>query len=910
MKALTPLLCGVAIWAVPVALAVPAAAQTADQGDAVPDADTQTADEGDTTAIVVTGIRGSISRALEIKRTSLNVVDSITTEDLGKLPDQNVAESLQRIPGVTIERNRGDGQFISVRGLGPDFNAVTVNGRTIATDNIGRAFSFDVLPSELIAGADVYKSPTAAINGASIGATVNVKTIRPLDQSETVRAAATARGEYSELRDKISPELSALVSLRNDEGTFGVALAASYVNRRSRDDEFQIGAGHVKRSSTPGGYFAGRTGPNVPEFENIDMPSNLSPFFVLSDKERLGLAGTVQVKPTGNLTLTLDGLYSYLDQLDNYTGLAYDFSGGTLVDQVIDGDSAVYQRIEGGFVDEIVQRTPRKAETTMVGFNADWDNGPFELAFDASYSRARHDGRTGNFFTTIRRTGMTMEWDRRSGYPIYDYDFSSPDYPNAPTDLEHIGAHYFIDGGNIRTDQTLEFRLDGNYEVADGFTIYAGGARQSRDKDQDAWAQSFGGQCAFCGGTTYYPLPSDIFYATDLDFFSKYKDGNIVRNWVGYDPFDLIHLLEDYRTADGRSLYERPSYSPSRSSLVTEDVWLGYVMADWKTAIGGMPLAINAGLRVEDTKFTSSGAAQTIISARPNGLGQNIIEVSPVVPISFSGHYTDWLPSVNVRLNLTDKLIFRAAASKVMTRPTLDDLSPAQSIQTNPGNETIRRGNPNLLPFRAKQVEAGLEWYFDELGLLSATAFYKDIESFVSLQTTPQQVDQVTFQVTQPTNGEGATVKGFEIGYRQVFDFLPAPFDGFGAEASYTYVKSNAHYANEVTGVSYGLEGLSPNSYTLVGFYEKGPLQARAAYTWRDRFLQVANGRNGDPEYFDAYGQLDASISYAITDHITLMVDALNLTDSNEFIYSTTPDRTKEFRTVGRRYSAGVRFSF
>ncbi|HEU4960618.1 MAG TPA: TonB-dependent receptor [Sphingomonas sp.] len=859
--------------------------------------------------IVVTGIRGSISRALQIKRNSVNVVDSITMEDLGKLPDQNVAESLQRIPGVTIERNRGDGQFISVRGLGPDFNAVTLNGRTLATDNVGRAFSFDVLPSELIAGADIYKSPTAAINGASIGATVNIRTVRPLDQAEHV-VAASARADYNELRGAFSPDLSTLISLRNAEGTFGVALAASYVNRRSRDDEFTIGAGHVKRSSTPGGYFAGRLGPGVAPFENIDMPSNLSPFFVLSDKERLGLSATVQVKPTDNLLLTLDGLYTHLDQLDNYTGVAFDFSGGTLVDQVLDGDKAVYQKIEGGFVDEIIQRTPRKSDTYMVGFNADWNKGPLDVVLDASYSRNDLNGWRGNFFTTIRRTGMTMEYDRRSGSPIYDYDFSSPDYPNAPTDVDHIGAHYFIDGGDLRTDDTAEVKLAASYKVSDALKLSAGASRQARNKRQRSYAQSFGGQCAFCGGHVYYPLPSDIFHPTDMDFFSKYKSDNIVRDWIGYNPFDLIHLLQAYRTPDGRSLYESPTYSPSRSSLVTEDVWLGYVMADWNSEVGGMPLTVNAGLRIEDTRFTSSGAAQTIISAKPNGLGQNIIEVSPVVPIAFSGHYTDYLPSVNVRLDLTDTLLLRFAASKVMTRPTLSDLSPAQSIQTNPGNETIRRGNPNLLPFRAKQAEIGLEWYFQRLGLLSATAFYKDIESFVSLTTSPQQVDQVTFQVTQPTNGKGAKVKGFEIGYRQAFTFLPGVLSGLGAEASYTYVDSTAHYENAVTGVSYGLEGLSPNSYTLVGFYEKGPAQARLAYTWRDRFLQVANGRNGDPEYFDAYGQLDASVSYAITDNLTLMVDALNLTDSNEFIYSTTPDRTKEYRTTGRRYTFGVRARF
>ncbi|WNO52388.1 TonB-dependent receptor [Stakelama saccharophila] len=925
MKVTTKLLCGIAACAVMAGGAAPALGQDAgQQGDTAQPASAPT-DDGNgrpvvdvqsrpsaadaTQEIVVTGIRGSISRALEIKRESINVVDSITSEDLGKLPDQNVAESLQRIPGVTIERNRGDGQFVSVRGLGPDFNAVTLNGRTLATDNVGRAFSFDVLPSELIAGADVYKSPTAAINGASIGATVNIRTIRPLDQNEHV-VAASARADYSELRDAFSPNLSTLVSVRNEAGTFGVAISASYINRKTRDDEFTIGAGHVKRSSTDGGYFEGRLGPDVDDFTNVDTPSNLSPFFVVSDKERFGLSGTVQLKPTDNLLFTLDTLYTHLDQLDLYTGLAYDFSGGTLVDQVLEGNSAVYQKLEGGFVDEIIQRTPRKSDTFLIGLNTEWNKGPLDLAVDVSYSKASLNGRTGNYFTTIRRTGMTMWYDRRSGNPIYDYGFSSPDYADAPIDLEHIGAHYFIDGGDLRTDKTFEAKIDGSYEVSDALTLHAGVSRQTRDKDQDAYSQSFGGQCAFCGGTLYYPMPSGLFHATDMNFFSKYGGGNIVRDWVGYDPLELIRSLQDYRTADGESLYEFPHYDPAQSSLVTERVWLGYLMADWKTDIGGMPLAVNAGVRVEDTHFTSAGAAQTILSARPNGQGQNIIEVSDVVPIDFDGHYTDVLPSMNVRLDLTDNLLLRFAASKVMTRPTLDDLSPAQSIQTNPGNETIRRGNPDLLPFRAKQAEIGLEWYFQQLGVLSATAFYKDIDSFVSLQTTPQQVDQVIFQVTQPANGEGAKVKGVEVGYRQTFDFLPGAFSGLGAEASYTYVDSTANYANDVTGVRYGLEGLSPNSYTLVGFYEKGPVQARVAYTWRDRFLQVANGRNGDPEYFDAYGQLDASLTIALTDNLSLTANALNLTDSNEFIYSTTTDRTKEYRTTGRRYSLGVRARF
>ncbi|RYD64884.1 MAG: TonB-dependent receptor, partial [Sphingomonadales bacterium] len=182
---------------------------------------------------------------------------------------------------------------------------------------------------------------------------------------------------------------------------------------------------------------------------------------------------------------------------------------------------------------------------------------------------------------------------------------------------------------------------------------------------------------------------------------------------------------------------------------------------------------------------------------------------------------------------------------------------------------------------------------------------------FVTLTTTPQLVDQVTFQVTVPDNGEGATVKGFEIGYRQSFEnWLPGALGGFGVQASYNYTDSNAEYRNAVANVSFGLEGLSKNSYSVVGFYEKYGITARVAYTYRDNFLQVASGRNGEPEYFDAYGQLDVSLSYDVSSNFTVFADAINVNNAKEFIYSVSEDRTKEYRMTGRRVSAGVRVRF
>ena len=875
------------------------------------------AQDASTTAveeIVVTGIRASQQQSIDIKRNAVGVVDSIASEDLGKLPDQNVAESLQRIAGVTIERNRGEGRYVSVRGFGPKFNAVTVNGRTLATDNNGREFSFDVLPSEIISGADVYKSPQANVNGASIGATIDVRTLRPLEQRQAFSAAGSVSGTWAELRDKYNPEASGVVSWRNADRTLGVALSASYTDQKVRDDEFTIGAGHVRRSSTDSYYNAGgvagaRIGPGVAAFSNVSMPSNLSPFFFERDKTMLGLNGTVQYKPTERLTVTLDTLYAKADIKEQQTGLAYDFAGGTLVEQVVQNGEAVYQRYQGGFVDQIIQYDHRKVTTDQIGLNLKWAaTDSLTLSFDASTSKAERRGKEDNDFTTIRRKNVDTWFDRRGGNEMYSYGFTSPNYGNAATNPQGVTAHYYIWGGGSDVDDEInEFSADANWKPEGAVSLRAGLAAQNRKKTITAIEMPFGEQCAYCDSNQV--LPASLFQNTSRNFFDGKYGNNILHDWLIYDPRALILQVKEYANRDGKAF--NPSVpSPSASSVVDEKVLLGYLMADIKTDLGSMPLAINVGVRVEDTDYTSSGASRTVTSAKPNGAGQNIITVSPVVPVSFKGHYTDILPSLNARLNVTDDVIVRLAASRVMTRPTLSDLSPRQTIQTNPGNETIRRGNPDLQPFRATQIEGGVEWYFGETSLLSAAAFYKNIDSFVTLVTTPQKVDQVTFQVTVPANGNGAVVKGFELGYRQVFNQLPAPFDGLGVQTSFTYAESNANYTNTVANVSYGLEGLSKYSYSLVGFYEKGKVQARVAYTWRDKFLQVASGRNGEPEYFDSYGQLDVGASYNVTSNFTVFVDGLNLTDTEEFIYSVTPDRTKEFRTTGRRVAAGVRMRF
>ena len=932
----TKICAGVALGAMVAALASAAQAQQ--------QAPQQT--NSDAAEVVITGIRASQRQSIELKRDAVNAIDAIASEDLGKMPDQNVAESLQRVPGITIDRNRGVGNGVTVRGLGPQFNTVTVNGRVIATDGAGREFNFDILPSELIAGASVYKSPQADLNGASIGATVDVHTLRPLEQRTGLRGGGSLRLNYDDLGNKKTPSGAAYLTWKSESGRVGASLVVSYDDKNERTDNFFVGASSYPRSFDDGYYGSatnnggslcvgsvsgGTCSPRIDTskvtlFRNVDMYHNFVNQVEFSHRKRLGVDGALQFKPTDELVLTLDGLVSHDNEHYHGSGIVPDFSGGTLVNQVVTGGSDTTETVAGltrtvhvggtamsesfhdGTVDEIVENRPAKSTTSLFGFNAKWSRGPFSLSLDLDTSNARFRD-AGGLFTTVRLKHMDYTYDRNTGSPIAKFTLSNPGYANAATDVSHRLGHYMQSEGQNFDDTIHEGRIDGRWDGA-AVSAFAGAGYSERTKKTTSYTEP--NACAYCGSDVV--LPSNLFTPTHFNFFGGAAGGNTA-DWVDYDADKLFQAMVGLNSSADPALHNGSllpiQQDPAGSSSVKEKVALGYVMLQFKGDLGELPLAVNAGVRIEDTNFTSSGFGQTVLSAKPNGTGQNVIVLSGLTPINFSGHYTDILPSLNARLNLTDQLVLRAAASRVISRPTLTDLAPAQSITSNPGNERITRGNPNLLPFRASQAEAGLEWYYNADSLVTATFFYKSIDSFITRGVSSQKVDQVTFIIDQPVNGNGASVKGVELSYRTLFKFLPSPFDGFGTQLSYTYTSSNAHYANTAkNAASYSLQGLSKNSYTIVGFYEKGFLQARVSYTWRDHYLVAPQTQTGVPEFSDKYDQLDAGIQVSVTNNVILTADATNLTNSKEFHYANVISNTQEYRRVGRRYSAGVRVRF
>jgi iron complex outermembrane receptor protein len=899
------------------------------------------------TEIVVTGIRASQKQAIAVKRDAVNSVDAIASEDLGKMPDQNVAESLQRVPGITIDRNRGVGNGVTVRGLGPQFNTVTVNGRVIATVGAGREFDFNILPSELISGAEVYKSPQANINGASIGATVNIKTLRPLDQEAGLKGGGSVHAYHAALGDKTTPSAAGYFTWKNDAGRFGVSGVVTYDKKDERTDNFFPGASSLPRSfddgyygavgndaggnlcvgSVTGGVCSRRVADNVTLFRNVDMYHNFANQVEISERERIGGNLTVQYAVSDNLRLTFDAMASHEDHHFHNSSIVTDFSGGTLTNQVVMGGTdttetvaghsrtvhvggtAMSETFQGGTVDEIVEDRPQKSLVSIYGFRADWKDGPFSLGFDTSMSKAQYHDPDGNF-TTVRLKNMNFTYDRANGTPVTDFSASGPFSP-AATDVSHRNAHYVSTEGLNYDDKLYDARLDASWDNDGSVALFGGVGYSDRTKDTEGFSSP--NACAYCGSDVI--LPASLFHVTHFNWMGD-VGAHTEREWVDYNTDALVAAMLQANTSANPALhngsFELPVPNPAGSSSVEEKVSLAFMMAQFKGDLGSMPLAVNAGVRFEKTNFTSDGASQTVLSAVPNGTGQNIIVLSPVVPVSLSGDYTDILPSLNMRLNLTDDLVLRTGASRVISRPTLTDLSPAQSITSNPGNERISRGNPDLLPFRASQIDAGLEWYYDDLSLLSGTFFYKSIDSFITRGVSRQQVDQVSFIIDEPVNGKGASVKGLELSYQTVFKHLPSPFDGLGTQVSYTYTDSDADYSNPARpgAAHYTLTGLSHNSYTVVGFYEKGPLQARLSYTYRDQYLFAPQTQTGVPEFVDSYDQLDAGVQYSVTPNIILTADAINLTDSYEFHYANVRLNTQEYRTVGRRFSLGVRMKF
>lgn len=886
------------------------------------------ADVSQVDEIVVTGsYRRSLEQAVDIKRKGVGFSDSIVATDVANFPEQNLAEALQRIPGVTIERNRGLGQRVSVRGLPSEFTFVTINGLATASGSGGRDVEFDIFASEIIQQVTVQKSPRAADEEGGIAGSVNISTARPFDYAGR-RVVASAEGAYNSISEKTDPKLSFLAS--DTWGDWGGLVSFSTARRTNRTDSesginFRPLTRFLATSTGARGTQAAavlardagvivRNRADTNETDRIIFQDKVGDRAYLNTQDQWGGALSLQYKPSSNFSLAFDALIGrYETTEDQYDAAAYSASSRSTLETIHEYDKTTLA--DYGMVvlrdvsytatqhEMLSKEQINETDYRQFGTELNWSGDSWKLHALAGYSGADKTLDYANLKHVAYAPSRTR-WTADGGETIKSANPASIDMYNSPqsylfeayeTTLEHITDDKYA----AQVDFTKYLELD----FLPALTSVQIGARYTdKTKQRDYGALNIQGTGP--GRVDYLNrpmsqseltpigdlVPGGAFSIRDLNWSQVSND--YARRTFRYDGFSTPFNVGDY--------YE-----------VSEKVLALYAMADLNFDIGPVPVSVNGGARYVDTSITSSGYHQI---QNPNGTTGYTPD-----PVSSDGSYDKVLPSLNISAELTDSLMFRAAASETLIRPALTDLAYKRTASFNSFRFTD--GNPNLKPTYAKQWEVGLEQYLGDGGLLAVSYFWKEIEGVVRQAltgTVPNvtkynangTIDGVyTFDVYQPINEPGSyEVSGVELVAVVPFGQFYAPLEGFGINANYTVLDSSLTGTSKL-GIPTPPVGLADNTYNVTLFYENAKFQARASYNFKDKYVE-AIGYEMYPIWREGYGQLDMSASYNVTENIQINLEGINVTDEATKGYTMDPSFPTMYEMSGRRINLGLRMEF
>lgn len=869
--------------------------------------------------IVVTGFRSSLQQALNIKRREAGAVDAILAEDMADFPDQNLAEAIQRLPGVTIDRVNGQGTTISVRGLGSDFTRTRINGleaQAASGGNRNRSFDFSMFASELFNSIKVRKTQSAEIEEGSLGATVDLQTGRPLDFGGSgLNSALSVQGSYNDLSEKTVPRLAGLLSWSNEDRTFGALVSVAYSERSPilgsfNTTRWQKGdPSNVNAAGNP--YGRGQNfGGCIPCTTTAQRDAVLNAFYPRiprytlgnTQEDRLGMTGALQWRPSDRTEAVLDVLWSrFNSELESPNIEAWSFSRANVNsvvvrDYAIDADKNI---LSYGVFDNMLVRaengfTRNESNFYQASLNVRHDFSDRlhgNLKVGANRSEARTPLNVAYAFEAAGVNGYTFDFREDDRRPRINYGFdvtSGQRFTLVNATRSNAGGNFDnkVGAGSLAYDwsDSLTFKIGGEYRTY-GFETF--------------------------GLTRTKTSPTGADRLTGVDSIGRVVSiGNGVSAGAGSD---LSFIVPDIsKIADFLSFYDDPLV-PNRSEREVDETDKGvFLQADFNTTVGGMVLRGNAGIRYAQTEVTAKGW-QTIAVGTP--------PVTTYDYVTTDNDYDDVLPSFNLALEPRDDVVIRLGAAKVMSRPTLGDLTPGGSV--SPTTRTVSYGNPLLDPFRATNYDFSVEWYFQTEGLLAAAVFYKDIDSFITSETVGIPYNQLglpnellqgaasptdIFQVTRRLNGEGGALKGIEIQYQQPFTFLPGLWSNFGFTGNVTWVDSEVSYG---TAGKNRLTGQSKNTANATLYYEDGPFQARVSVAHRSQYLLSFPGANGNSEEgVNDTTNVDASMSYEFTPNLTFSLEGINLTDAYTNRYVDVTNRVSDYRHTGREIAVGLRWKY
>ncbi|MDT8408865.1 MAG: TonB-dependent receptor [Wenzhouxiangellaceae bacterium] len=973
--------------------------------------------------VQVTGFRGSIMRAMDRKRDAIGVTDSVTSEDMGRFPDQNLAEALQRITGVAIDRVNNEGSQITVRGLGPEFNLVTLNGRTMPTAG-NRSFDFADLATIGIAAVDVHKTPHPELPSGGIGATVNIMTPRPLDRpgfraviaGKAVHETSSTDSDVGDLNEW-TPEFEGLFSHTFFDDKFGIFASGAYQERDNREENASVANWRPTDAATAGALnnpFASGTVDNNNQREDgiFWHPQNVGFGWTDISRERINGQLVVQYAPTDRLKATLDFTYSRVEreQDANSVGIWFECPN---IDATINERGTVTNVSQAcGDFSTNVARDHTIKENDQLGFNVEWaatDSLAFTMDLHTSSSELRggdingepgssvnliigntscdwcgFDPNAGPFTATIAEQVASFS---ASGIPLFDVAFRSTGPDGGPQDgllRQDIGS-LFGQAFDVKNKNDID-----QLQLGGSWSNLSSGALDKIVFGYDRTEQEFDQKSAFSGIlpagfwlTSAQFWPDDVWQEGDFSgllndfgnggdfaftqFFTAPVDFLIEQfETIGADNFPCCFWPDqNFWTAD----FQDPSGERGRfwpgplgndgASLVEEDIDAFYTQVTFKDMFNGMPFNAAVGLRWEETSITSTGQEVPATDIVWVGGDEFAFEfANDPRPRSATSSNEFWLPSFAMNLEVLPDVIARAAYSRTLSRPPIGALNPNRDFLGNPtvGNRLVSSGNPDLLPFVSDNFDFALEWYYAPGSFAAAGFFNKRVDNFLVSTTVEQTfeglrdpfrgalaeqaraeltaeginpsnqavfrrineirgVDPTTpirpteddplavFRVTTTENAEIGDLYGFELSIQHLFGH-----SGWGFQANATLIEGDLDADVNVVDQSFALPGLSDTA-NLILFYETEKFSGRIAYNWRDEFLSGFD-QFGAPVFTESFAPIDLNLTYNATESLSFFVEALNITDETQRVFTRFSEQLLRANQFGTRFNLGARYRF
>ncbi len=917
-------------------------------------ASAQDAADAATEEVLVTGFRSSLEKSLNVKREAVNARESIVAEDMGKMPDQNLAESIQRVPGVAILRQGGEGRQISLRGLGADFTHVTLNGMEVPAStagldsgggtNRGRGFDFNVFPAELFNRIDVNKAAMASEEEGGIAGSVNLYTMRPLDSTST-NFVLSGKAAYNDLSEELEPRISAIYRGNNPQETIGWMLAGSYTQRTSHQD----GYGTVRWTSPfkdGNRAFEGtepmliREDPNDPDSDLIPNPnadirnSYWYPRLPRQDsfhheQDRAGFSAGLQLKPAEELDISLNYVYSEFENtIDSYNSFAqfrrnkgFGWPHNSFVDgaELVTRSNGGVTQVVAGTFDGVGLRTESRRNTNNTEF--DQFTADFEWSIQDNIVLSGMLGTAGSDFTqdyfrvnienSLDRNQDSVPGDGAGSRFTYDFtgdsnvalmdfhDFDPTNPSNFVIQNNETIRKFGVDRKNDTGRLDLEWDLNEMHQIKAGVIMNARNV-ESTEYRQEQETLPDNSELANIGKVFTYDDAGDYGSDTQLDF------------WV----LDFGKAIPLFGTQSSNySLRQGEGISTWK---VVEDTLGFYAEYNLEAELAGRTLRLNAGIRNVATDVSATGYT----TDEDDNATEKVEENS----------FSNTLPALNIAYNATEDMILRLGLAKTLTRPGLSSLVPNRTYSDV--NNTVSGGNSQLEPLLSDDINLTWEWYFADEALVAVNYFIKDIESFISRPEVPDQplreedipiveslypdqptlVDDLwTYQNAE--NTEGSEINGWEIAYQQTFTQLPGFWSNFGVLANYSSVDGETLVTRGGVEEKAPITGMSESAYNATLYYEVETWGARIAWNSRDDYVTRNIGSNSNySENTTGTTQVDFNSHYNINDMVTLTFEIVNLTDEHERLYTTgefgDSNLVREYNHTGRQFFLGVSAKF